>query len=116
MKYDLKKPCENCPFRNDRPGFLNKARAREIVESITDQDGTFSCHKHNKFADDDSEDAIETKDSQHCAGALIFLEKLGRPNQMMRICERLKMYDRHKLQMDSPVYNSPREFIKAQPK
>lgn len=49
---------------------------------------------------------VPTKDSQHCAGALIFLEKIEEPHQMMRICERLGMYDRTKLDMDAPVFES----------
>lgn len=39
----------------------------------------------------------------HCAGALIFLEKRYRPNQLMRISERLGMYDRTKLDMKAKV-------------
>lgn len=39
----------------------------------------------------------------HCAGALIFLEKRNRPNQMMRIAERTGSYDRRTLDMKAPV-------------
>lgn len=41
--------------------------------------------------------------SVHCAGALIFNEKRGYANQMMRICERLEFYDASKLNMEAKV-------------
>lgn len=112
MKYDLTKPCKDCPFRKDIRAYLNPERAQEICESIIDDQQTFSCHKFNGFDDDGV--TIEGERAQHCAGAMIFLEKIDRPNQMMRIAERLGMYDRTKLQMDAPVFESPDEFIKAQ--
>lgn len=55
-----------------------------------------------------------TGDEQHCAGALILLEKLDRPSQMMRISERIGMYDRRKLDMDAPVFDTFRKMITAQ--
>jgi len=56
----------------------------------------------------------ETEESQHCAGALILMEKMKRPSQMMRIVERLGMYDATKLQMDAPVFSSFEEMAEAQ--
>lgn len=107
MKFNLVRPCAECPFRNDRPGYLR--RAKEISDGLL-TDGTFTCHKTNTY--DDDGDAMETSDSEHCAGALILLEKLGRPDQMMRWMERLGAYDYKRLDMDSPVFNTPAEFIK----
>lgn len=109
MKYDLISPCGNCPFRCDVPGFLSEERAQEIAESITRRQQTFSCHKMNEF--DDEGEPIESENSQHCAGALIMLEKMEQPNQMMRVCERLGMYDRRKLRMDAPVFDDAEEFV-----
>ena len=113
MKFDLIRPCANCPFRSDRPGFLTAARVEEIVDSMVGEQRTFSCHKTNSF--DDGE-AIETKNSQHCGGALIFLERMERPNQLMRIAERFGFYDRTKLDMSSPVFETMDEMMEAQPR
>lgn len=113
MNFDLTAPCKDCPFRSDVRPYLNKHRVREIIASITVQQGTFSCHKTNEH--DDEGEAIETGKSQHCAGAAILLERMGRPNQMMRIAERLGMYDHTKLKMDSPVFDTPAKMIAAQP-
>jgi hypothetical protein len=111
MNYDLKKPCAHCPFRTDcRPGWLGRSRAQEIATAITDQQATFACHETTVEGEDGEQK--ETNDSQHCAGAMILLEKINRPNQMMRICERLGLYDRTKLDMDAPVFDTPKEFVK----
>lgn len=118
MNFDLVRPCKDCPFRSDVRAYLSKRRVREIIDAITRQQGTFSCHKTNEFGEDENGNSrtIETSKTQHCAGALIMLERLERPNQMMRISERLGFYDRTKLDMDAPVFNSPKEMIAAQPR
>jgi len=115
MKYELTNPCGNCPFRSDIRAFLNPARAREIARSL--DRGEFPCHKTTVpgSGDNGDEDLVGTEDSQHCAGALILLEKMERPSQMMRICERLGFYDRTKLNLDAPVFDSLVEWIDAQP-
>jgi hypothetical protein len=102
MKYDLTQPCAECPFRADKPFFL--PRARDICEGLLEQDATFSCHKTVDY--DKSYSGQETKNTQHCAGALIFLEQQEKPHQMMRIAERLGLYDHTKLSKKIPVYRS----------
>lgn len=122
MKYDLHRPCPECPFRSDIEPFLRADRAEEIVEFLARSE--FPCHKTTVDATDDEGNPgrIDTPDSQHCAGALIMLEKANRPSQMMRICERLRgengepMYDASKLDMEAPVYDSPEEFVQAHEK
>jgi len=74
-------------------------------------EGEFCCHKTTVC--DDEGKYTPGPDSQHCAGALIFLEKQDAPHQMMRICERLGIYDRRKLDMDAPVFGSLAEVRKA---
>lgn len=118
MKMDLIHPCSQCPFRRDISSYLTQDRAADIVDSITTRQGTFSCHKTNEFDYDDEGNSIviETEDTQHCAGAMILLEKLNQPNQWMRWMERLGMYDRGKLDMNAPVFDSLEDFIEAQKK
>lgn len=106
MKFTMTAPCPHCPFRTDVTPYLSSGRCREILTSITDRQQTFACHETTKFDDDDDEH-VPSAGEQHCAGALILLEKIDRPNQMMRISERFGMYDRRKLKMDSPVYSTP---------
>ena len=116
MNFTLTKPCTDCPFRNDKPFHLTVERAEEIAHGVTELDQTFACHKTTREGseDDDGWSEMETTmKSQHCAGVLIMLEKMEQPNQMMRIAERIGMYDRTKLDMDAPVFNDTDEFIES---
>jgi hypothetical protein len=65
--------------------------------------GQFPCHKACKVDEEQSAYVPRNDKTPHCAGALIFLEKRGKPHQMMRICERIGMYDRSKLNMGADV-------------
>jgi hypothetical protein len=110
MKFDMRRPCNNCPFRSDIKFPLDVERVEEIVHSITREDQTFACHKTTRHGYEGEH--IPHKDEQHCAGALIMLEKMENPNQMMRIAERLGVYDRHKLDMNyAPVYEDGDDMI-----
>jgi hypothetical protein len=113
LKFDLVRPCDQCPFRADIRPFLHRERAREIVEEIFYHDKSFTCHKTNNYDEEDG-DGVETKDSQHCAGAMIMLERYDRPNQMMRWMERIKAYNRKLLDMKAPVFKNFTDFIMAQ--
>lgn len=116
MKFNLVQPCKECPFRSDIEGYLTKGRVKEILNSIIDRQESFPCHKTTSEVEteDGESDVIVDSNSEHCAGALIFLEKLHRPNQMMRIMERCRLYDYRKLRMDSPIFATINEFIRAQ--
>lgn len=115
MHMNLTKPCDNCPFRTDVDPFLTSERVEEICHGLIESQSTFACHKTTEF-DEDAGGHINSEDEEHCAGALIMLEKLDRPNQMMRWMERLGQYDRTKLDMESPVFDCADEMIEAQPR
>jgi hypothetical protein len=116
MKFELTTPCKHCPFRNDIPSYLTRGAAEEISYNITEMQQTFACHKTTGNEEDEEgwSHTVELPDSQHCAGASILLMKINRPNQMMQVLSRLGMYDYKKLKMDSPVFNTVKEFIGAQ--
>jgi hypothetical protein len=65
------------------------------------------------YTGEEEEGPKETEKSQHCAGALILLEKLEQPTNSMRVAERLGMYDRRELDMDAPVFDSWEEMEDA---
>lgn len=110
MKFDMVAPCPQCPFRSDVEPYLRTARVQGICESLIDRDASFSCHKTTRH--DDEGEAIRTSEEQHCAGALIMLERMKMPNQMMRIAYK-RWYDPTKLKMDSPVYDNTQQMIAA---
>lgn len=108
MKYDLRKPCDLCPFRNDSKRlYVPPERLEEMAR------GEFCCHKTGE-SNDETGEINPTEKSQHCAGMLIMREKMEEPHQMMRICERLGLYDHTKLDMDSPVFESWEEVEDAE--
>ena len=111
MNFDLKTPCKECPFRTDIKPFLHPDRVREILDGITSGDKTFTCHKTAKFDDDGERVLYGSPQDQHCAGALILLEKIEQPNQLMRIYERLRGYDRTALDMNAPVFDTQEDMI-----
>jgi hypothetical protein len=111
MKFDLQQPCQKCPFRTDIKPFIRGDRAAEIAESLMQQEGSFPCHVTTRHDDDGEYVPRSDGGEQHCAGALIMLEKMNRPNQMMRWMERIGGYYRRKLKMDAPIYDSARAFI-----
>ncbi len=115
MLFTLTGPCANCPFRTDITFHLTVARAEEIADGVTRGDQTFACHKTTIEVEDDEgeSETVSADTTQHCGGVLIMLEKMEQPNQMMRIAERIGLYDRRKLNMDAPVFDDVDGFIEA---
>ena len=98
MNYGMREPCKECPFLIGS-GFTYRSLAEHAS-------GEFACHKACDLNEEGVYEA-RNKKTPHCGGALIFLEKQNAPHQMMRISERLGMYDRTKLNMDAPVVGKP---------
>jgi hypothetical protein len=98
VNYKLTTPCNACPFLIGS-GFTYRSLKAHAS-------GEFGCHKACDLNDETSTYEPHEK-TPHCAGALIFLKKQNAPHQMMRICERLGIYDRTKLNMDAPVVSGP---------
>lgn len=98
MNYKMTEPCNACPFRIGS-GFTFKSLTAHAS-------GEFGCHKACSLSEDSGVYEPHKK-TPHCAGALIFLEKQNKPHQMMRISQRLGMYDHTKLNMSAPVVSKP---------
>lgn len=111
MNFDLVRPCANCPFRTDVPGYLRRERAQEIAEALMGG-SSFPCHKTTETVEeDDGSSRVATADSQMCAGAMIVLERMEQPNQIMRIAERTHVYDHNRLDMGAPVHGTLAQFV-----
>lgn len=109
-EFALVRPCAHCPFREDVPGYLRRARAVEIARSLA-EGATFPCHETTVADPEDESENVATEDSSFCAGALICLEKEGDANQVMRVAERLGLYDARRLDMGAPVVDSLAAFV-----
>lgn len=104
MDYTMTTPCSQCPFtRGPKAVRLMQGRIKEIAGiMLGGARGDFQCHK-----------TLKVDKPQHCAGALIFAEKNGTATQMMRICERLGMYDHTQLNMDADVFDDIDEMMET---
>ena len=102
MKYTMTTPCHECPFLIGS-GFTYRSLMKHAS-------GEFPCHKACDVDEETGDFVPHSDKTPHCAGALIFLEKQDAPHQMMRICERLGLYDRSKLNMDAPVGSEPGDY------
>lgn len=95
MNYNLHTPCPECPFLKG-----SRYTQRRLAQFASAE---FPCHMQSELnADNEFVERADGK-TNHCAGALIYLEKRNTSHQMMRICERLGVYDRTKLDMDANV-------------
>jgi hypothetical protein len=99
LKFNLETPCKDCPFICGSSTNLTLAEGRldDIIDDLRYKDQSFICHKTTD---------LPSSEQQHCGGALIFLEKENNPNQMMRIAERIGLYDRRKLNMDADIIDN----------
>lgn len=86
MNYNVKKPCANCPFLKGKGAVrLREERAHEIGGMmLSPSGGDFVCHKTTHRPNESQ---------SHCAGAIAFALKNGNMTQMMRISQRLRMFD-----------------------
>lgn len=101
--FKLKRPCENCPFLKVGAIELLPGRLEGIIDDLVSDDHTsFQCHKtvHNKRTggeyDEDGKYTASGRESM-CAGAMIYLEKLGRPSVAMRLGRVWGIYDPERL-------------------
>lgn len=77
-------PCADCPFRREGAIHLHPGRLSEIIEDLL-RGQNFICH--TRFY-------ARKRERQPCAGAIIYLEKVGQPNQVMQVMDRLGAYPR----------------------
>ena len=111
LNLNLKRPCNECPFRKDTMfGWLGKRKATEIIDCIAGSDhGSFSCHKTNDFTESGVK---ETETTEHCAGALILLHKLGSPNMAMRLGYLARKFNGKNLLDQDQVFDRSEDFIR----
>lgn len=116
MKFDLKKPCDNCPFlRDNRAVRLKPVRAFQIgSQMLSWNGGSFACHKTTVCDEGGEEDGsrCETSETQHCAGALIFNIKNQADVQLLRLAEGVGLYDPRKF-TELPLDEKVRLFARV---
>lgn len=125
-KFDMTAPCPFCPFRCDNEGFLGRARAEEIMESVLVRGEPFHCHKTLHYGEHDRPDQPEedsqewgifaSERSQFCAGLRAVFERLGEESGWMQAASRMAHGDRLKyveLDRNLPVFDTWEAFVRA---
>lgn len=120
MKFDLKRPCENCPFstNENRIKFRTRERAEEIEESAY-RNG-FVCHQHATYVEDEDGDGgydFGDDGEQHCAGALLMYLTSGGGNgnvpfEWLDEDEQERVRDR--IDWSACVFENETEFLNSQ--
>ena len=114
----MKRPCENCPFRSDKPfRGLTKSRAKGIALSLRN-DCLFPCHKTVDY--NNTPDGRITDKSKACIGSAIFMENTASEsggcfaNVQYRLRAMSGEFGYDDLESnDVPVYTSLSEFVKG---
>jgi hypothetical protein len=113
IRYDLKKPCADCPFRKDAkyhggvmsdlPKYIEKGNAKELVHT---------CHKTDPRSDS-PEGQKYTGEVQHCAGLLLMMhqnQRLIGPHQLSAWLT--KKWDRDSMDTSIKVFKNLKEMGK----
>ncbi len=121
MKYDLKTPCKNCPFRNDKTRIVFACRKRaEEIERQAYYNG-FPCHlsadliEGNEYGEDGF---VEGEGTQHCVGYIIMMFHEGQSYWPgIGNNEKLVTLLRDKMDWkDAPVFRCSDDFFDANEK
>jgi hypothetical protein len=108
-KFCADQPCEGCPFIvGPKAVRLMRGRIHEIVSSLV-AGASFPCHKTVEY--DDEGEGVFTGKELECTGAIMFLDRMGRSNQMTRIAGRLGIFDPSKLKGRDVVFKSLRAML-----
>ena len=119
MRYDLKQPCINCPFRRDdtRIRFGSRERAQEIEEHAYRQG--FPCHLSSEVSEDPvtgEEGFVPGEHTQHCAGYIMMqIHENGEDSPWPGIDNDEDLLERVALQYDpqAPIFENTEEFLNA---
>ena len=110
----MHKPCDNCPFRADKPPFpLGQSRRAGIAHSIL-HDGHFPCHKTTRGCFDEEGEYSWNDRVQPCIGAVLLVEnELGdsRANLMFRFDVMAGRLKPDQLDHSIPTLNTYEAFV-----
>lgn len=106
MKFEIKRPCADCPFRTDCNPFLR--RAPEIRRQMRDDHFWFACHETTGAK---GGRRVKPANQSHCAGLMGVLWRERNPNIAMRMALAFKLITIEQLESISQVFNNLDEFV-----
>lgn len=108
--FDLKTPCDDCPFRTDvyfHRGIYDELDTYE--KGLKTGNFAHTCHKTDKRADG-FEESYKKDKPQHCAGLLIMAKKMNKSTVLLDYMDALG--ETVELNMDAPVFKSIKDMRK----
>lgn len=117
MKFDLKVPCDNCPFRKEGAIALEPGRLSGIVTELEDDHKVFQCHKYvhgpkgGEWKEDlnGNERYIRSGNEQACMGALAYMFRLGYVPVLLRLQFMMKGFTKSTLTKLYPLLKEKAE-------
>lgn len=108
--FDLKRPCNNCPFRKGQGEHfqLSRPRLREIRRG-----DAFQCHKTVDYEHFDNPEKRAGDRPQQCAGLMAVLLRENRMNSIMQVAERIGGVDFSGVDPDNEAYESWADVLAA---
>lgn len=100
----ITRPCTRCPFRSDVPVYLHPERRADIIEQSLVEGREFYCHETTVY-DEDSEEMTIGAGSLICAGFVKMVEAGGGSTNMMRVAERIGLYDATQVERGADVWD-----------
>lgn len=88
MKFELKKPCKECPFLALMPGWIGSHKSAMEFHDAVMNDVRFSCH------------LTHDKTEHHCVGYALYMNavfKLSKDPEMLEFQNSIEEYDSEKL-------------------
>ena len=98
MKFEIKQPCAECPFRRDVHPYLR--RAGEIRDQMNDDHFWFACHRTTGQM---RGRRVRPAEQSHCAGLMRVLWRMKRPNVAMRLALLYKLITVEQLEQRRPA-------------
>jgi hypothetical protein len=112
LGWKLRSPCAECPFKTTTP--FHEGVAADLPATLTammEERFAHTCHRTDPRSDYKGAKRYRGQ-VQHCAGALIMMERSGRVSLPMADAIASGALDPNKLDMKAPVYTI-REMIDA---
>ncbi|MFC4236518.1 hypothetical protein ACFOY8_15035 [Thalassospira xianhensis] len=111
-QFARKKPCVDCPFRNDGKALkLAEGRLESILGGLLSQaDGTFHCHETVYKEGNENFDAngnYAPTEIHQCAGAASVMQKLGQDTQIVQVAMRMGIIKHDHYEKSHPLTIDP---------
>jgi hypothetical protein len=111
MRYDLHRPCADCPFRRENGIRLSRQQAHSLLSSFVErQPVVLPCHKTTTMRSDGVPELAP--DTQHCAGLFVLWQvKYKQQTAHMIAAQESGLYDPSALQGADEVVDTMTEML-----